>query len=164
MDGPDPRARSELRRLVLDTSVLVAAFFSDPQSRRATRLVNAVDRGIAEGFLAPGTAYEFFNVVAQMRSGRAGRVRVATEVISAQLDAFADLRLRTVSERPLWPEVLLMIEDHQISPPDAWPLVAAIHLDAELWLTHDHADGFVAAARRLHPAVYTLAGDGAEIP
>lgn len=50
------------------------------------------------------------------------------------------------------------------SPPDAWTLATAIALDAELWLTHDHADGFVTAARELHPPVFTLASDASNLP
>ena len=52
-----------------------------------------------------------------------------------------------------------------ISPPDSWMLACAISVpEAELWISHDHKDGFVEVARRNHRNVFTLTSNSASLP
>ncbi len=152
------------RRIVPDTSVLVAASFREPTSRAAERLVSAIETYRVKAFAWPGLGYEFLKIVALLRSGRDGRPVRDPEEIEAAVERFFDLELVLVSERAVAPDVWTLVRDRAISPPDAWTLATAIALDAELWLTHDHADGFVPAARAVHPEVFTLEADGARLP
>ena len=117
-----------------------------------------------KGFAWPGLSNEFLKVLASKSFGREGRAYVPADLIESAATRYFDLRLISITDEGWTEEVWHLIRDERVSPPDAWPLATAIQLDAELWLTHDHADSFVSAARRLHPAVYTLAADGDRLP
>jgi hypothetical protein len=46
--------------------------------------------------------------------------------------------------------------EHRLAPSDSWYLACAVVYDAELWLSHAHADGFAEGARRIHGKVHLL--------
>ena len=46
-----------------------------------------------------------------------------------------------------------------MSPSDSWYVACALESDAELWLSHSHADGLADKAAAAGCRVYTLAAD-----
>ncbi len=58
-----------------------------------------------------------------------------------------------------------LIRDASISLPDSWMLACAASIpNAELWVSHDHSDGFVKSARIHHQRVFTLADNPNLLP
>ena len=152
------------RRIIADTSVVVASLFEEVQTRRAQRLIDAIQRQKLTAF-APHTLIVEFIKAASMKTSRRDPVGESA-IVDEQVHAFFDLcrGITLVRETEIQSEAWRLIRDESISPPDSWMLACAIHADAELWLTHDHSDGFVTAARSLHHSVFTLAQDAKHLP
>ena len=147
----------------MDTSVIVAAYFREPESRRASTLVTAVETRKVTAYAPPALAFEFLKVAALKMSGHGGRARHSREDVESQVERFFALPLVPIGETFTREIAWGYIRDRAVFPPDSWMLATAVYRDAELWLTHDHADGFVTAARTLHPRVFTLTGDAARL-
>ena len=94
-----------------------------------------------------------------MRTGREGRRRQDHALVDLQVDLFLDLPIVYVRETDLATEAWRLVVEERVSPPDSWMLACAMRVGGELWVSHDHADGFVSASRALHPDVFTLADD-----
>ena len=46
-----------------------------------------------------------------------------------------------------------------IATADSWYVACAMFAGADLWVSHEHADGLIDAARRYHKRVFTLVTD-----
>jgi predicted nucleic acid-binding protein len=156
------------RRVVVpDTSVIVAALFPEMYSRAASKLVSAIERQAVAAIAPHALIHEFLSVSSSMTSRRSGRKSIDGEVVEAQVEQFFELTrvIDFVRETQIQRQAWRLMQDEGISPPDSWMLACAISgPDAELWVSHEHRDGFVETARRCHRRVFTLASDASELP
>jgi len=138
------------RRVVLDTSVIVPAFFSEKAengadlSDRAEKIYAAISCDPEIKVYAPHTLiYEFFHVA-----------RRRTKLESAFLEIcgrFLEWRIEFVPFKDYWAEnALVYIEHHRAPITDVWNLMCAMEYHAEFWISHRQADGIVDAACELH--------------
>ena len=147
-----------------DTSVVVAGLFEEPLTRPAKRRLDAI-AGDRVRALAPfSLVAELVKTASEKVSRRSGASRLDPKEVERQIERFFDLPITYVLETDLATEAWRLIVDERVSPPDSWMLACAMPVGGELWVSHDHADGFVAAARALHPDVFTLAEDPARLP
>jgi len=147
------------RVLVPDTSVLVAAHFPEQSSRQAERLVRAIYSQQVTAFAPCSASNEFLKTALEKCASRSSAQRVALQIATDQVQRFFQLGLTMISTYHLQEQAWVLMSEHQISPPDSWFLACAMMTNAELWLTHDHRDGFVEAARRVHNSDHTLDRD-----
>lgn len=156
------------RRVVVpDTSVVVAAFYAETYTRQATRLIDAIDRQGVVAFAPHALIQEFLGTSAAKLSRRQGAQRLDPEIVDEQVERFFETArgFNFIRETDLQAEAWRLMREAAISPPDSWMLACAIAVpDSELWISHDHEDGFVQTAKRHHPLVFTLASDAAMLP
>ena len=150
--------------MVPDTSVVVAGLFEEPLTRPAKRLLDAIAYDRVRAFAPFSLVTELVKTASEKVSRRSGASRLDPEAVERQIEQFLELPIVYVRETDLAMEAWRLIAEERVSPPDAWMLACAMRVGGELWASHDHADGFVAASRALHPAVFTLADDPARLP
>lgn len=155
----------ERRRNVLDTSVVVPFLFPDedlkhiPGLRRRAQIVLAAVYSRRIVTSAPDLlAIEVMSVGRRLISGRGGSGMQPGDVLT-QLDLFFDLRIAFVPTVQLREEAWRLVLEHRLSLADAMHLACARYYDAELWISHDHADGFVGQARAARCDVHVLANE-----
>jgi len=78
------------------------------------------------------------------------------EEFEAQFVSFMSLPITAIAATELAAISFDLCKNAEIAPPDSWYVACAILADAELWISHDHADGLVDKARAVHDRVYTL--------
>jgi hypothetical protein len=128
-----------------------------PRTNRAKKCLDAiVYRKVA--CVAPEILMaEFVKVAFDCRSGRRPLGRQPDD-IEDQLELFLRLPIVYIPSAELVRSAWDHICHHQISPPDSWYLAAAADKTrpSELWISHEHSDGFTAQARSVYPYVFTL--------
>ena len=151
--------------MVPDTSVIVAAFFDEPETRSAQRLVDAIETDRVKAFAPHALIVEFLKTANEKRSRRLGAARLDPELVERQIERFFEMRITYVRETDLQAEAWRLMQARGVPPPDSWMLACAMRFPgSELWVSHDHADGFVEAARLRHPNVFTLASHPSRLP
>ena len=158
------RLVAERRRIVPDTSVVVAAHFSEKHTKAAKKLVDAIEKQRVNAFAPHQMLCEFVKTAAEKCSRRQGNERITREDAEQRVFDFFDLRVQYVRETDFHAAAWDLMQEIEIAPPNAWMLACAIYMDAELWVSHDHADGFVRTAKKHHDRVFTLAGDPRKLP
>jgi hypothetical protein len=156
---------SEPRRIVPDNSVMLPAFFEEriqyggqpfDLSRRAHSLLGAIQSKSVVTFAPEVLLHEFTNKVVEYAWPRAGAPRIDPADAKLQAPAFFRLPITYVPGRRLERHAWTYMTEHRVAPPDSWYLACAVEFDAELWLSHSHADHFAETARSLYAKVYTL--------
>jgi len=146
------------RRIVPDNSVMVEALIGKTGgniSMRAQQFLAALFNRTIVCFAPDTLIVEFVKVAFEFRSGRRSH-SLDTSEIDSQLESFLRMDIVYIPSSELVVTALHHCRSHDISTPDSWYLAAAEATDAELWISHDHADGFTANARKVHSKVYTL--------
>jgi predicted nucleic acid-binding protein len=146
------------RRIVPDNSVMVEALIGKSGgnvSARSQQFLAALFKRTIVCFAPDTLMVEFVKVAFEFRSGRRSHSLDANE-IDSQLESFLRMDIVYLPSSELVVTALHHCRSHDISALDSWYLAAAEVCDAELWISHDHADGFTANARGIYPKVYTL--------
>ncbi len=147
----------EQRRIVVDTSAIVPAFFPDGVGRidrGAAALLNAVRHRHVVAFAPEMLRFEFMSrVIRRIQELRDEGVERDTAVLEmeAQWLSFTNLGKRSLVYTPS--EALSAIAwdaacRYNTPPPDSWFLACARLHDAELWMSHPAEDGAGEAAKR----------------
>ncbi len=156
------------RSIVVDTSVVVPAYFPEsitvgnrdiPLYSRAQRILNAIRINEALAFAPEILRFEFITTVNRKMSGYAGERQFDKAVAEEHVFDFWELPIIWVPGKSLDYVAWDLIQKHKIAPPDSYHLACAIVHDAELWISHEHKDGFAEHARAVHDKVYTLTRD-----
>jgi predicted nucleic acid-binding protein len=156
------------RRIVPDNSVLIPAFFKETLvfggnsfdlSRRSRRVAEAIRGGAVRAFAPDLLHQEFLEVAYRKARPRSGIPVIDLETMKEQFLAFASLRITAVPASELTSTALDLVRSADISPADSWYVACALHADAELWISHDHADKLVDKARSARAKVFTLTTD-----
>lgn len=153
---------SDRRRIVPDTSVIVEALLTSGggvRQARANQLLSAVLNNSVITFAPDTLLVEFTKVAFNYHHGARREVSMAVEEIDAQLDSFLTMPFVYVPSEDLAISAIHHTRAHHLSPTDFWFLAAAEQHAAELWISHEHTDGFTEIARRVYEKVYTLADD-----
>ena len=158
------------RRIVPDCSVLIPAYFRETITATgreldltgpAKRLRNAIDLRELVAYAPELLGCEFLAATRAKTSTRHGGEALSMEKAREQIDRFAELwdRFVWVPWHQLVEVAWNLTASRAISPPDAWYLACTRQHNAELWISHEHGDGFASHARRVHDRVYTLTED-----
>ena len=160
---------AQKRLIVPDTPALVPAYFAErfvvdgkpfPLRQRSERLLNAILVGEVITFAPQILRFEFLSTASQYKTGYRGKVSIGEHEFREIMEDFLfDLPITYVPGRELDFVALDLINNQFLSPPDAYHLACAMSRNAELWVSHEHSDGFVENARRVHNKVYTLVSD-----
>jgi predicted nucleic acid-binding protein len=153
------------RLIVPDNSVMIPAFFPESLDRggtpfditaRARPLAHAVRLRRVRAF-APGLLMEEFLKIAALKAApRSGAASVEAADAEAHILDFATLPITYVPVQELLGVALDLVMREKIAAPDSWYVACAIVLGAELWISHEHEDGLVEKARRVHADVHVL--------
>lgn len=153
------------RRIVPDASVMVPAFFPEELHIRgrtfrltqpALRLAAAITSREVAAF-APGLLlHEFLRRAYRKSSPRSGAASVPLEDVQTQVATFLRLPVTYVPMTQLADLAWDLVVNSGVPPPDAWYVACAMQYQAELWISHEHRDGLVAAARSVHSEVFLL--------
>ena len=159
---------AQKRILVPDTSVLLPAYFPEPflvdgkefpLHHRAKRILNAIVLGEVFAFAPEILRFEFVQRASKFITGYGGSTRLAVEDVEEQIYEFFSLRLRWVAGSELDYDAWNLVRQHNLAPPDAYHLACARAYKGELWISHEHKDGFAEHARAVHNKVFTLTKD-----
>jgi predicted nucleic acid-binding protein len=151
---------AEPRIVVPDTSILIDALFETSagiRAKRARQFLAAVLNGSVV-CKAPGVLWaELVTVAFDFRSG-VRRHGTTPEIIDNQLELFLAMKIVYIPSHSLARRAIELCQFSALSPTDSWYLAAAEVSDAELWISHEHADGFTARARAVYgdENVFTL--------
>ena len=129
--------------------------------------MTAIERQGVTAFAPHLLVIEFLKVSADKRSRRSGADVIEVDEVEDQIERFLQLTrdINFIRETEIQAEAWRLMKEEAISPPDSWMLACAISVpEAEPWVSHEHRDGFVSAARRNHANVFTLVGDSGRIP
>lgn len=152
-----------MRRIVPDASVIIPYLFPEDMeylgnrfdlSRRARPCIEAILRKSVLAIAPEFLVHEVF-----MSSHRKIDEGIDPPSAARQFEHFLYLWDREVRHEPLAPlatDAWRLTSEHAIAPPDSWYLACAIRRDAELWISHRHADGFADKAAAVHSRVYVL--------
>jgi predicted nucleic acid-binding protein len=144
------------RRIVPDNSVLIAALFHEPLTPRATRVLTAIHCDEVVGYATDYLRHEFMSVVYDKATGRSRKERIDIVIAQQRVFDFLSIPLVYVPGEELDATRWDLIRNHSISPQDSWYVACAIHHDAELWISHQHRNGLIPSARRVHDKVFLL--------
>ncbi|MGH7213512.1 MAG: type II toxin-antitoxin system VapC family toxin [Tepidisphaeraceae bacterium] len=156
------------RRIVPDNSVMIPAFFPETLPYRGNDFdLSARARPIAESIrlaevvaFAPDALFqEFLDVAYRKARPRSGGSSIGFDELEQQFIAFAKLDITTVPAPELAATALDLVRNAEISPADSWYVACAIHTDAEIWVSHEHSDGLIEKAKKVHRAVHTLTAE-----
>ena len=155
------------RRIVPDASVMLPAFFPEvlelgegtfDLTKRALPVVHQIRPASVRAFAPEHLRHEFIHNAREKASPRTGVGQIDVDDAFRRIEEMLALPIVYVAGREIANIAMDLIRQSPISTADAWYLACAIHADAELWLSlsHEHADGIVQLARRVHPHVYVL--------
>jgi hypothetical protein len=160
---------AELRRIVPDTGVIVAAFFETlvgasffDVTPRARSLLQQIRIRAVISFAPDQLISEVMKVCFEKCGGR-NRHRVPNLTsydAAAFVNDFLELPISFVCARELHHTALDLVLLNDVPPPDSWFVACAIQNEAELWLTHECRDGLLGNARNAHNSVHALAARG----
>src|SRR5262249_24994396 len=120
-------------------------------SKRAEPLIDAVTRRTVVAFAPDALTYEIMKRLAGKISARAGWKRKEIDDVESQKESFLMLPITFVPAKELAARAWELMCKENLSPPDSWYVACAEQHHAELWVSHDHADGLVENARRILP-------------
>ena len=155
----------QLRRIVPDTSVMLPAFFREEMTygdtafdltRRAEPLADAIRTGGVKAVAPDLLQYEFLKRAFAKMSPRGKSPTLDADIVENQVLGFMRLDLVYQPMLKLAPIAWDLMRNGRIPPPDSWFLACAIHWEAELWISHEHQDGFARKAREIHRDVHIL--------
>jgi len=134
-------------------------FFEEERfSARAKGMLAQIERRAVVTFAPDMLIYEFMNRASEKATGRDGK-RDREEAAGAYFAllelpiSYDNYGMLTGDKWDAWE----LMTTHHLSAFDSWYLACAIKRDAELWISHEHSDGFVEKAARLHRGkVFTL--------
>ena len=153
------------RRIVPDASVILPGLFQETiqhrgnpfnLTQRAKPLVDAVRRRAVLARAPDVLIHEFTKWAHEKTSARKGAAGLDTSTVERQLFDFLSLEITYEPASRIARIAWGLMRNHQISPPDSWYLACAIRADAELWISHEHKDGFARNARKIHRKVHLL--------
>jgi hypothetical protein len=160
------------RRIVPDTSVVLPGFFKEELhgldlTRRALPLVHSIRSRAVIAFAPLQLLHEFMKRSYDKAFGRSSGELLDPQIVDNQVREFLKLDIdywRAHYDDPAGPmaqalEAWQYAHSLRISVADSWFLACAVRYDAELWVSHEHEDGFVDKARKIHPKVHTLAAE-----
>ena len=130
-----------------------------PLHQRAKRILNAILLGEAFAFAPEILRFEFVGRANKFITGYGGSTRLALEDVEAQVYDFFSLPIRWIAGSELDYDTWNLVRQHNLAPPDAYHLACARAYNAELWISHEHKDGFAQHARAVHSKVFTLTRD-----
>ena len=142
--------------VVPDSSVVVAALFQEDLSRPARRLFDSIERQEVAAWAPNHLICEFLSAAFQKQHSRGHLPHMPRYDVQERIALFFESAIRYIAETHLRELAWELMLDAGVSPPDSWMLACAIHMDAEIWISHDHADGFVKAAKGRYEKVFTL--------
>ena len=108
-------------------------------TQRASRVLAAVQIQEVVAFAPEILRYEFTNSVRD-RLWKNEHNKVDQDEIDAQVRDFFRLPVTYVPGDRLAEHAWRYMTELDVSPPDSWYLACAVVCDAELWISHDHAD------------------------
>ncbi|HEX4055030.1 MAG TPA: type II toxin-antitoxin system VapC family toxin [Tepidisphaeraceae bacterium] len=152
---------SDRRHVVTDTSVVIEGFFPSgggPSFHRAQQVLQAILNLTVVCFAPDTLITEFVKVGYDFRRGLR-RHSATPDDIDAHIQSFLAMPINYVPSQELAVIALEHCRNDAISPTDSWFLAAAEARSAELWISHFHADGFTANAKKVYDGVFTLAED-----
>jgi predicted nucleic acid-binding protein len=144
--------------------VVLPAFFPETLdgvdlSKRADRLVSAIASSEVIAFAPDQLLHEFTKRSRDWLSTRQGSRAADPEFVETQVSLFFEVLLPKIQ----WvaaPAIALqsweLMSRHNLAPPDSLYLACAQLYTAELWISHDQADGFARHARAVYREVYLL--------
>lgn len=153
------------RHIVPDASVILPAFFPETMefqgsdfdlTRRAQPLVDAIRMRHVEASAPDMLIYEFTSKALEKAATRGKTPQIDRAIVEQRIEEFLGLPIVYQPARDIAQSVLGVIRNRNIAPPDGWYLACAMYYDAELWISHDHADGFARHAREIHRNVHLL--------
>ena len=153
------------RRIVPDASVMLPAFFPEvlelggstfDLTKRALPVLHQIRLASVRAFAPEHLRHEFIHNAREKASPRTGAGQTGADDAFRRIEEMLSLPIVYVPGRAIADVALDVIRRFSISTADAWYLACAIHADAELWLSHEHADGIVQLARQVHPHVHVL--------
>lgn len=154
---------TQRRRIVPDTSVMIAAYFHEEfgdsginLTRRAIPLVNALRLKKVKAFAPELLWSEFVSVAHRKAYGQSRSAEVTPELALGHIRSFLDLSITPVRNARLVEEAWGYSTKYQISAPDSFPLACAIRHDAELWIAAPSKDNFEKNARSAGADVHLL--------
>jgi predicted nucleic acid-binding protein len=152
------------RRIVADASVMLPAFFPEvlpyrgnqfDLTRRAKPIAEQIRSRLVEAFAPEHLRHEFIKRALGKASPRDGAA-IAFDQAVEQVREFLKLPIVYVPGSKLVEVVFTCVEASGVSVADGWYLACAMETKSELWISHEHADGLVEAAREHHDKVYLL--------
>lgn len=153
------------RYIVPDVSVILPAFFPETMefqgsdfnlTHRAQPLVDAVRMRNVKASAPDMLIYEFTGKALEKAAKRGKTSQIDRATVEQRIDEFLGIPIVYQPARDIAHNVLDLIRNQNIAPPDGWYLACAMYYDAELWISHDHADGFARHAREIHRNVHLL--------
>ena len=156
-----------MRRIVLDNSVVVAAFYPDVLERdgrkinltaRARPLLQAVENYYVQAYAPHSLVNEFLKVSHDKAFTRQGVGRVLPSDVEASLQNLVALPVTYIDEAR-WLFVWDLTTRHRLPPTDAWFLACAMEVQGELWVSHRQKDGFMQAAQAIYGDVHLLSDE-----
>ena|SRR2546423_494240 len=157
---------AERRRIVPDSSVVLEALFPGTLvgtglvsiGPRAQTILNAIQGKSVVTFAPEQLIAEVLKGAYRICTDRSAKyLRLTREHAHAAVSDFLSWPIEFSSSEDLAPTALALVNDAHVSAPDSWFAACAMHRDAELWISHDQADGIVSLVRARHSKVFTLA-------
>ena len=130
-----------------------------PLHQRAKRVLNAIILGEVFVFAPEILRFEFVQRANKFITGHAGSKRLAVEQVEEHLYEFFSLPIRWVAGSEFDYDAWNLVRRHNLAPSDAYHLACARAYNGELWISHEHKDGFAEYARAVHDKVFTLTRD-----
>jgi predicted nucleic acid-binding protein len=125
-------------------------------SARARPIAEAIRLGTVTAFAPDALPIEFLEVAHRKAKPRNAVATITAQEFENQFVRFMSLPITGVAAAELAAISLDLCNNAEISPADSWYVACAMLADAELWISHDHADGLVNKARAVHDRIYTL--------
>jgi predicted nucleic acid-binding protein len=125
-------------------------------THRALPVVEAVRGERVVAFAPEILRCEFLKIADEKRRPRTGERPIDGEVVERHVRDFLKLRITYVRGESLVQDAWELLKDQRLSATDCWYVACARRFDAELWISHEHADRLVDKARRAHDKVFLL--------
>jgi len=156
------------RRIVPDTSIVAAGY--GLEARGAARHLMPRSQGVllairsreVRAFAPELLATEMLKLLHDEGFGREHAPRITRDQADALANDFLRLPIVYTSSPPNSPRDTLgaiawsLMRYAGIAPPDSWFVACAIYHDAELWISHVHADHLLENARAAGCSVHAL--------
>jgi predicted nucleic acid-binding protein len=142
------------RLIVPDSCALAAAFFHEPCTLHAAPLLSAIRTQTLDAAAPTVMMEEFLNICRKKCKGNSGTPGVSASVVDAIVQDFLQLPIVYFPINvQLTSEAWRLHRGHLVGTFDAYFLLIAKYLDAELWSSDAP---FCAHAKLQHPATFDL--------